>query len=830
MLAVLLAAASAGTIPRACSRPSDREEFPFCDPKLGLDARVADLVGRLREEEKPVLLTARASPRGAIPRLGVPEYDWGGNCVHGVQARCGSNFTRCPTSFPTPGALGATFNRTGWRAMGAAIGVELRSLWLQGVGEDHDGNLPHIGLDCWSPNVAVTRDPRWGRNMETASEDPLLAGLFGVEYSLGLQRSPLERRFLQAVATLKHFDANSLEGHWDANGTFDPANGTVTRHTANAVLTRRDAASTYLRPFRLGVEQGGAAGVMCSYNAVNGTPACASAWLLRTVLRSTWRFDGYVTSDSGAVADIYKAHRFCANATCAVSRALAAGCDVDSADWPQGEPWGTGSPYMDEAARAVRTGALTRGQLDAAVARALRVRFRLGLFDPIDDQPLWRIPPTAVRAPEHERLARELSAQSLVLLQNPALAYRSGAEPDRASPRVLPLSAAEAATTAVIGPLSSAREVLLGKYFGQVCPGNHTAAGTGEQRPEWYFACVATPLEAVRALARGPVLHAPGLPSVRSTDRRGLRAAVEAARRADQAILFVGLDSSVEEEGRDRAELGLPGAQPALIRAVLRACARVVVVLINGGAVAAEAIRGGPAAIVEGFYPGFYGSETIAQALFGDVRHANRFGKLPVTVYRRSYTRAVGMLDFHVAPHAGNALGRTYRYHGGDPAKHVLWPFGFGLSYTSFSLHWAARGADVRKASLDNRHPDRVRTFELVVANTGAVRGDTVITAFFSPTRLPAAEAASAVAYQLFDFQRVSLGPAEAATLRFDASARALQLYDEAGDGVSVRGEYELSFCDQGVDQSGAGTRLTARVVVAGVEKAVLQPLVLPSQ
>ena len=150
-------------IPRACLPPHDK--LPFCNPKLALDERVDDLISRLTLEEKPFLLIARESPLGNISRLGIPEYDWGGNCIHGVQSRCGygsDGKERCPTSYPDPNYLGASFNKSVWLGMGKTIGVELRSLWLQGIGENHaPTELPHIGLDCWSPNVGINRDPRW---------------------------------------------------------------------------------------------------------------------------------------------------------------------------------------------------------------------------------------------------------------------------------------------------------------------------------------------------------------------------------------------------------------------------------------------------------------------------------------------------------------------------------------------------------------------------------------------------------------------------------------------------------------------------------------------
>jgi hypothetical protein len=267
---MFFALAASAAIPRACVPPHDK--YDFCNPKLPMSSRVNDLISRLTLDEKPTLLIARNSPKGNVSRLGIPEYDWGGNCIHGVQSRCSPD-GRCPTSFPNPNFLGASFNKTIWRGMGEIIGVELRSLWLQGVGEDHKSNLPHIGLDCWSPNIGVVRDPRWGRNLETPSEDPAVCGSFGVEVTKGLQESKSDPRFVQAVVTLKHFDANSLEGNWGPGGT-------ITRHTCDAKISQYDLHDTYLPAFRQSVVEGKALGVMCSYNAINGVPSCANPWLL----------------------------------------------------------------------------------------------------------------------------------------------------------------------------------------------------------------------------------------------------------------------------------------------------------------------------------------------------------------------------------------------------------------------------------------------------------------------------------------------------------------------------------------------------------------------
>ena len=168
--------------------------------------------------------------------------------------------------------------------MGSVIGLESRALWLQGVGENHDSNLPHMGLDCWSPNVGIQRDPRWGRNHETPSEDPFLCGQFGTQYTLGLQNnSQLDSRFLQAVTTLKHFDANSLEGNWCPDGTCGE-DGPMTRHSVDPAVSQRDLHSLHHPAFKASVTEGGAAGVVCSHNAINGVLLCANHNMLHDTM------------------------------------------------------------------------------------------------------------------------------------------------------------------------------------------------------------------------------------------------------------------------------------------------------------------------------------------------------------------------------------------------------------------------------------------------------------------------------------------------------------------------------------------------------------------
>ena len=511
---------------RACAPPHDK--YPFCDVTLPREDRVNDLISRLELDEKPYLLIARESPLGNISRLGLPAFDWGGNCIHGVQSECTANGV-CATSYPNPNALGATFNRTVWKGMGNTIGVELRAFYLLGVGEAHSSNLPPIGLDCWSPNINIVRDPRWGRNLETPGESPYLNGQFGVEVTLGLQNGTLDERYMQAVVTLKHFDANSLEGPWGKDNE-------ITRHTVDANISMYDLFETYLPAFRDSVVDGKAAGVMCSYNAVNGVPACASSFLLQDVLRGEWGFDGYVTSDSGAVKDILENHHYTSNWNDTVKAAIEAGCDMESASWPKDHPWSTGGPYIDYVPGVVRSGLMNESKLDDALRHTLDLRFRLGLFDPVENQPFWNaISEKDIRSDEHQARAVDATEQSFVLLRN-----EKNTLPFKAGKRVL-----------VTGPHADDRGAILGNYIGEICA-------------DASYNCVKSPYEAIQAMnnaSSGTTVLEPGCQSVLSTNTSGFDAALSAAKNSDLIIFVGGLDTSVERESMDRHNVTLPGVR-----------------------------------------------------------------------------------------------------------------------------------------------------------------------------------------------------------------------------------------------------------------------------
>jgi beta-glucosidase len=386
--------------------------LPFMNPDLPLDARVADLVGRMTLEEKTAQMGYTAP---AIPRLGIPAYNWWNEALHGV-ARAGR-----ATVFPQAIGLAATWDRDLMLHVATTISVEARAKHNESLQEGSRGI--YEGLTFWSPNINIFRDPRWGRGMETYGEDPYLVGQLAIQFVRGMQGD--DPRYARTIATPKHFDVHSGP---------EPD-----RHTFNAVVSRHDLYDTYLPQFEAAIVDGGAGSIMCAYNAVYGDPACASHLLLGDVLRNQWKFGGYVVSDCGAISDVYEGHHAAPDETHAAALTLRAGTDL-----------ACGSEY-ERLPQAVRAGLVSEAAVDTAVARLFRARFRLGMFDPPARVPYAQIPPDANDSPASRALAREAAVKSIVLLKNDG--------------SLLPLKAG-LRRIAVIGPNADNLDALVANYHG----------------------------------------------------------------------------------------------------------------------------------------------------------------------------------------------------------------------------------------------------------------------------------------------------------------------------------------------------------------------------
>jgi len=393
--------------------------MPFTNPQLSPEQRATDLVHRMTLAEKASQMQNNSA---AVPRLKVPAYQWWSEALHGV-------INEGVTEYPEPIGLAATFDPPGIHTMAAQIGVEGRIKRVQGLREGHTGI--NGGLDFWSPNLNIFRDPRWGRGQETYGEDPFLTGRLGVAYVTGLQGD--DPKYYLGIATPKHFAVHSGP---------EP-----TRHLADVDVSKHDEMDTYEPAFRAAVVEGKAASIMCAYNAINGEPACANQYLLEDQLRGKWGFQGYVVSDCDAVQDVAANHRYRPTQAQGVAISVIRGVDNECVTFNSrfGEP--VDKAYID----AVQRGYLSESTLDTALTRLFTARMKLGMFDPPETVPYSRIDEKELDSAEHRAHARKLAEEAMVLLKND---------------RMLPLHPG-VRKIAVVGPLADQTKPLIGNYAGE---------------------------------------------------------------------------------------------------------------------------------------------------------------------------------------------------------------------------------------------------------------------------------------------------------------------------------------------------------------------------
>jgi beta-glucosidase len=662
-------------------QPGNAQPPLFRDAGAPLEKRLDDLIGRLTLEEKATLLNHNGP---TVERFQIRADRWN-QCLHGVW------WDRPTTMFPVPIAMAATWDDTLIHDVATAISDEARAIYN---GWRADPNFPgeHKGLIYRAPVINVGRNPYWGRNNECYGEDPYLTGRMGVAFVRGLQGD--DARYLKLAATLKHFAVNNVEKD---------------RQRLSAKVDERTLHEYWLPHFRACVVEGKVCSLMASYNAINGTPNNMNRLLLTDILKKQWGFQGFVVSDLGGVGTMVRGHeRGKMDFTDAVARSLEAGCDFSDKE------------FMDNIPAAVRAGKLSETRLDDALRRVLRVRFRLGEFDPPEMVPYSRISPSVICSTEHRKLAQRTARESIVLLTN--------------RNHLLPLDRAKVKTIAVIGP--RADKFIAGGYSGKtVAP--------------------VTPLAGLRAVA-GP-----------GVEIRHITTPADAAK-ADIAVAVVGTTLQDEAEGRDRTSLGLPRDQEQLVRAVIAANPRTVVVLQNAGPLTIPWIKEHAAAIVEAWWGGEEGGTALAEAIFGDINPA---GRLPYTVYT-SAAQVPPQDEYDVS------RGFTYMYLHGDP----LFPFGHGLSYTEFRYG----NLRVTPTAIDTQGRT---TVALNVQNIGGRAGDEVAQLYVRAID----SRVSRPRLQLRSFRRVPLAAGEKRTVTFILPADQLAYYDVSQHAFRVEpGEYEV--------------------------------------
>ncbi len=728
------------------------QPYPYQDKNLPAEQRAADLLGRLTLEEK-ASLTMHASP--AIPRLGIKQYNWWSEALHGI-ARNGS-----ATVFPQPIGMASSFDEELVEEVFTAASDEARVKYL----ETADQVKSYQGLTFWTPNINIFRDPRWGRGMETYGEDPFLTGRLGMAVVRGLQGEGEAEGFLKTHACAKHYAVHSgLESN---------------RHRFDAQISERDLRETYLPAFKDLVTKAHVREVMTAYNRFRGVPCAASSYLVDDILRKEWGYDGMVVSDCWAIPDFFEKGRHDYVSTAAEAAALAVknGLDVEC-----------GSSFL-AIPEAVEKGLLDVKDLDRNVLRILTERFRLGEMD--GASPWDGLDPSIVEGPQHRALSLKMARESLVLLQNKG---------------VLPLQPGQ--KVALIGPNADDEEMMWGNYnpvpkttvtlleaFQERVPELVSFRACGilgaefmpqfntDERMAQLMKLSPDELEEVAKqyainisdvkayIRRAKVLEAGFLPALDEDD------VLKRLEGIDVVVFAGGISPRVEGEempiqlpgfsGGDRTDIELPAVQRRLLQVLHDAGKKVVFVNFSGCAIGLVPETQSCDAILQAWYPGQEGGTAIVEALYGDF---NPSGKLPVTFYQ-SVAQLPEVEDY-------NMEGHTYRYFRGEP----LFPFGYGLSYTNF--HYGA-----------GKVHDGV--LEFTVKNNGKRNGTEVVQLYVRKPDDPTGPNKT-----LRAFRRVTVMAGATATVRIPLDEEVFTWWSETAQNmVPVHGEYELLFGGSSADK-----------------------------
>jgi len=839
--AVLIAAPLASSLAQSlCSDHQSQQQ---------IDARIDRLIAQMTIDERIAQLQDRAP---AISRLGLPAYNWWNEGLHGL-ARNGY-----ATVFPQAIGLAATWDPSLLHTVGDTVSTEARAKFNAHTNAD---SPRYGGLTLWSPNINIFRDPRWGRGQETYGEDPFLTASLGTQFVQGVQGDAAF--YLKADATPKHFVAHS-----------GPEEG---RDGFNAVVSAHDLADTYLPAFHTLTTQAKAAALMCSYNAIDGTPSCANTGLLQHTVRDHWGFNGYVVSDCDAVGNLTEFQHYTPDAAHAAAAALNAGVDLDCGH--------TYSALQQSFTQKL----VSEDTIDRSLHRLLLARLRLGMMDPASCSPYGSIDIAANDTPQHRALALHASEESIVLLRNDgtlplhpstqsiavigpnadALKVLEGNYHGTASHPVTPLeglretfkavhyaqgsllatgvSAPVPRTALRTGLAPDAAEGLTAEYFSQpsfngpptlhetvakvdldldrvgphpkITATQYAARWTGFLVPpaagdyvlhinvERCWDC--TTHDSFRLLVDNkPAIenngskaqpdritlhfadtspHAIQLELLHTGEDEGialeweppaealLSEALEVARHSDVIVAFVGLSPDLEGEalqlhlegfaGGDRTTLDLPASQQLLLHRLQELHKPLVIVLNSGSAVALDPEQVNSSAVLAAWYPGEEGGHALANILSGKT---NPSGRLPVTFYR-SVSDLPAFSDYSMAH-------RTYRYFDGP----VLYPFGFGLSYTHFQygpVHLSHKTLDAGESL----------TATVTLRNTGKVTGSEVAELYIVPP-----QTAGAPHLALSGMKRVELGPGESRELTFAVTPLQMSFVDPAGQRAVRSGSYRL--------------------------------------
>ncbi|MDO6761283.1 glycoside hydrolase family 3 C-terminal domain-containing protein [Tamlana sp. 2_MG-2023] len=679
-------------------------DFSFKDSNLTLEKRVDILVSQMTVDEMIGQLVNKAQE---LSRFEIPDYDWWNEALHGV-ARNGK-----ATIFPQGIAIGATFDPDLAKRVATAISTEARAKYI--ISQKMGNHSKYAGLTFWTPNVNIFRDPRWGRGQETYGEDPYLMSKIGVAFVQGLQGD--DPNYLKTAACAKHFAVHS-----------GPEN---IRHEFNAVASKQDLAETYFPAFEALVKEAKVEGVMAAYNAVYGVPSAASPFLLQETLREDWKFDGYITSDCGAISGISNKLHYAKSPAEAAAVALLAGTNLNC-----------GQTYK-QLKKALEQGLVTEEIIAERTKQLFKTRFRLGIVGGDNNNPYTKIGSEHIHAEAHVKLAREAAQKSIVLLKN--------------KNKVLPLSK-DIKVPYLTGPFANSADMLMGSYYG-------------------VSSNLVTILEGITdAISLGSSLNyrSGALPFHKNINPKNW--APNVAAESDVTICVVGLTADREGEEvdaiasasvGDKVDLKLPENQINYVKEMIqKKKGPLVLVVASGSPISLEDIAEGCDAIVQIWYPGEQGGNAVADVLFGDISPS---GHLPIT-FPKNVSQLPAYEDYSMQ-------GRTYKYMKKEP----MFPFGFGLTYSKTEF----KNLSLSTSKLKKNHDLEV---SIDVANVGDYDIDEVVQLYVNPVKV----SGGIPLKSLKAFKRITLIKGESQTVKFKLTPEEFQVVNVAGEKVWRKGQYQV--------------------------------------
>lgn len=650
------------------------------------------------------------------------------------------------TVFPQSISMAATFNKDLIEDVAAAVATEGRAKF--NMQQEFNDTDIYKGLTFWAPNVNIFRDPRWGRGHETYGEDPYLSSRLGIRYIEGLQGH--DENYMKAAACAKHFAVHS--------GPED------IRHSFNAEVSRQDLYETYLPAFKACVKEAKVEAIMGAYNRVNGEPCCGSKMLLNDILRGEWKFDGHVVSDCWALKDFHENHKVTDHAIESVALAVNSGCDVNC-----------GNLFV-HLLEAVKKDMVSEKDIDRAVTRLYTTRMKLGLFNLKEEVPFSNIPYDAVDSKEMKTLNLKVARQCLVLLKN--------------EKKLLPLDKTKIKTIGIIGPNANNRNALVGNYEGTASRYITVSDGIQDYLGDDVRVFFSEGCHLFKNKMGGL-----GLENDRISEVQGV------CRQSDVVIACLGLDSGLEgEEGDtgneyasgDKPDLNLPGLQEEVLKTIYYSGKPVILVLLSGSALAINWAHQHIPAIIQGWYPGSQGGRAIAEAVFGEFSPE---GKLPITFYKTT-DELPEFTDYSMT-------NRTYRY----MKQEALYPFGYGLSYTDFSIS----NVNVNRKDISYEGID----IFLSVKNVGEMAAGEILQVYVK-VLLPETPNP-----QLKEFKKIFLEPGEQQNLSIHLPLEAFSIFDKEGKPVVYKGDFHLYIGDSQPDRRSeflTGTKPSAIKLVSDLE------------